>query len=216
MRPRNEITFLDTAASIAECLDIAEKTRSSRFPLCENGDLDRTPGVVHNKDLFAMRLKARSAADLLPVARKLIYIPETAKLPKLLRLLLERNLHMAIVVDEYGSTQGLVTLENILEELVGQIQDEFDQEKPLLTRTSELSWEAVGSLPLHEMAELIGEPLDHEGVTTVSGWVTQRLGGFPKPGDVVTVGDFEFRVEKMEGKRVGRLTVGKREGAVHA
>src|SRR6185369_1902557 len=134
MRPRQEISGLDTEASIAECLEVAEKTRYSRFPLCEKGDLDKTLGVVHIKDLYAMRLKARSGADLLPVARKLIYVPETARLEKLLQFFLDRKLHMAIIVDEYGGTIGMVTQENILEELVGQIQDEFDQEKPLLTK----------------------------------------------------------------------------------
>jgi CBS domain containing-hemolysin-like protein len=205
MRPRQEIVALSTAASIAECLDIAEKSRYSRFPLCDAGDLDKTLGVVHIKDLYAMRLKARSAAELRPVVRKLIYIPETAHLEKLLRLLLDRKLHLAIVVDEYGGTVGMVTLENILEELVGQIQDEFDQERPLLVRVNETTWEAAGSLPLHELAELIGRPLQEEGVTTVSGWVTQRLGGFPKPGDTLSVAGYQLRVEAMDGMRVAQL-----------
>src|SRR5207247_7100786 len=141
MRPRREIVALDTEATIAECLDLAEKTRYSRFPLSEGGDLDKTPGVVHIKDLYAMRIKARTGADLLSVGRKLIYVPETARLEKLLQLFLERKLHFAIVVDEYGGTVGMATLENILEELVGQIQDEFDQEKPLLVKTGERTWE---------------------------------------------------------------------------
>lgn len=212
MRPRQEIVALDTRATIAECLDVAEKTRYSRFPLCEGGDLDKTLGVVHVKDLYAMRIKARTGADLLPVARKLIYVPETARLEKLLQLLLERKLHLAIVVDEYGSTVGLITLENILEELVGQIQDEFDQEAPLCTRTSETTWEVAGALPLHELAELVGEPLHAEGVTTASGWITQRLGGFPKVGDVVRVGAFELRVEEMNGPRVARLRLARLSG----
>jgi CBS domain containing-hemolysin-like protein len=205
MRPRQEITALSTEASIAECLDVAEKTRFSRFPLCEGGDLDRTLGVVHFKDLFAMRLRARSGADLTASARKLIYVPETARLEKLLQLFLDRRLHFAIVVDEYGGTVGMVTLENILEELVGQIQDEFDQEKPLLVRTGVQSWELAGTMPLHELAELVQEPLQEEGITTVSGWVTHRLGGFPKPGDVLVLGAYELRVEEMEGMRVAQL-----------
>lgn len=213
MRPRQEIVGLDTEASLAECLDVAEKTRYSRFPLCEAGDLDRTLGVVHIKDLYAMRLKARSGADLLPAARKLIYVPETARLEKLLQLFLERKLHLAIVVDEYGGTLGMVTLENILEELVGQIQDEFDQEKPLLVRISDSTWEAAGGLPLHELRQLTGDPLRAEGITTVSGWVTHRLGGFPKAGDVLTVGAYELRVEEMEGMRVARLKLTKRAEA---
>src|SRR5947207_10611145 len=151
-----------------------------------------------------MRIKARTGADLLSVCRKLIYVPETARLERLLQLFLERKLHMAIVVDEFGGTTGMVTLENILEELVGQIQDEFDQEKPLLLRTSERTWDAAGALPLHELEELIGEPLRGEDITTASGWITHRLGGFPKVGDTVDVGPFELSVEELEGMRVAR------------
>jgi CBS domain containing-hemolysin-like protein len=213
MRPRQEISALSTDDSIAQCLEIADKTRYSRFPLADAGDLDRTLGVVHIKDLYGMRLKARSGAELAPVARKLVYVPETARLEKLLQLLLDRKLHMAIVVDEYGGTTGLVTLENVLEELVGQIQDEFDQEKPLLTRAGDNVWEAAGTLPLHELAEILGEPISDEGVTTASGWVTQRLGGFPKVGDTVTVGAHELRVEATDGMRVARLKVTKRAQA---
>ncbi|MFO1498924.1 MAG: hemolysin family protein [Verrucomicrobiota bacterium] len=207
MRPRQEITAFDTQATIAECLDLAEKTRYSRFPLCENGNLDKTLGAVHIKDLFALRLKARTAADLVPAAWKLIYVPDSAQLENLLRLFLDRKLHMAIVVDEYGGTIGLITLENILEELVGQIQDEFDQEKPLLQKTGDQTWQLAGSLPLHELAELVAEPIAADGITTANGWVTQRLGGFPKSGDVIAIGDYELRVEEMEGVRVSRLSL---------
>ena len=210
MRPRREIVAFDTEATIAECLEVAEKTRYSRFPLCESGDLDKTIGVVHIKDLYAARLKARSGADLRPACRKLIYVPETARLEKLLQLFLERRLHFAIVVDEYGGTVGMVTLENVLEELVGQIQDEFDQEKPLLLKKDERTWEVDGALPLHELAELIGEPLQEEGVTTTSGLVTLRLGGFPNEGDTLTLGPYELRVQTMDGTRVERLKLTRR------
>ncbi len=210
MRPRQEMILLDTTASIAECLDVAEKTRYSRFPLCEEGDPDKTLGVVHIKDLFAMRLKARSGADLLTVARKIIYVPESARLERLLQLFLERKLHFAIVVDEYGGTVGMVTLENIVEEVVGQIQDEFDQEKPLLVRISDNQWDVDGALPLRELAGLVGAEMQAEGVTTTSGWVTQRLGGFPKSGDVVSVGLHDLKVEEMEGRRVARLRLTRR------
>jgi len=210
MRPRQEIVAFDTDAGINECLDIAEKSRYSRFALCEGGDIDKTLGVVHIKDLYAMRIRARSARDLLPVAKKLIYAPETARLEKLLQLFLERKLHLAVVVDEYGGTVGMVTLENVLEELVGQIQDEFDQENPLLVRKGDLTWEVSGALPLHELDDIVGEPLHEEGVTTVSGLVTHRLGGFPKVGDVLTIGSCELRVEELDGTRVAKLKITKR------
>jgi CBS domain containing-hemolysin-like protein len=207
MRPRQEIVVLDTQASLAECIDIAEKTRFSRFPLCESGDLDRTLGVVHIKDLYAARFRAKTAADLGSVARRLIYVPETARLEKLLQLFLERKLHFAIVVDEFGGTVGMITIENVLEELVGQIQDEFDQEKPMIVKTGEQAWEILGTLPVHDFEELVGEPLAEEGVTTLSGWVTNRLGGFPKAGDTVRLGAYGMRVEEMDGLRVARLTL---------
>jgi len=205
MRPRQEIVFLDTDATVAECIDIAEKTRFSRFPICEGANLDKTLGVVHIKDIYAMRLKARTAADLLPAARKIIYAPETARLEKLLQLFLERKLHLGIIIDEFGGTRGLVTLENILEELVGQIQDEFDQEKPALVKTGENSWSLLGSLPLHDLSSVVGQSLEEEGISTTSGWVTHRLGGFPKVGDVLDLGNFRLRVEEVDGMRVASL-----------
>lgn len=210
MRPRQEIVSLDVSVPIAECLDVAEKSRYSRLLLCD-GDLDHTLGVVHIKDLFAKRHVAQTAADLAPVARKIIFVPETTRLEKLLQLFLERKLHFALVVDEFGGTVGLVTLENVLEELVGQIQDEFDQEKQLLIRTSERSWDLDGALPLHELSELVGEALQQEGITTVSGWVTYRRGGFPKAGDVLPCGAHQLQVEEMDGMRVSRLKLTRAE-----
>ncbi len=207
MRPRREIVFFDSTATIPACIDVAEKTRYSRFPIGEEGDLDRTLGVVHIKDLYACRFKARTAFDLLPAARKLIYVPPTARLEKVLQLFLDRRLHLAIVVDEYGGTVGMVTLENILEELVGQIQDEFDQEKPLLARVDDRTWLVDGSLPLHELAELMSAPIHDEGISTTSGWITHRLGGFPKVGDDLKVDRYKLRVEELDGLRVSRLRV---------
>ena len=212
MRPRKEIVALSTEDSMATCLDTAEKTRFSRFPMTEAGDLDRMLGVIHIKDLYAMRIKARTGADLGPAVRKLIYISEAAHLEKVLHILLERRMHMAIVVDEFGGTVGMVTLENILEEVVGPIQDEFDQEKPLAVRQDENTWELDGALPVHELAELAGITIAAEGASTTSGWVTHKLGGFPKDGDVVKLGAFELVVEQMDGPRVARLKLRRSAG----
>jgi CBS domain containing-hemolysin-like protein len=207
MRPRNEITFFDARSPICECLALAEKTRYSRFPICADGDLDKTLAIVHIKDLFALRDRAKTAADLLPAARPLLYIPETARLDGLLRRFLEYKSHFAVVVDEYGGTVGVVTLENTVESIVGQIQDEFDTEKSELVRLGENIWEAAGTLALHELEKIIGTVPHDENTTTASGWLTEKLGGFPKPGDIVEVGTFELRVEEMDGTRVGKLKV---------
>lgn len=207
MRPREEITLLDTTATLDECIDEAERTRFSRYPLCDEGDVDLALGVIHVKDLYTMRELGQTGRDLMHRVRPLIYVPETARLEKLLQLFLERKLHMALVVDEYGGTEGLVTLENILEELVGQIQDEFDQEKPLLVQLGPHTWEATGALPLHELEELVGEPVEAEDQTTVNGLIMQKFERFPKVGDEVQLGRWLLRVEVIEGRRVSRLKI---------
>lgn len=207
MRPRNEMTVFDTGATLAECLAIAEKTRYSRFPICDDGDPDKARGVVHIKDLYAARDRAKTAADLLPAARKLICVPETARLERLLQRFLERKSHFAFVVDEFGGTLGIVTLENVVEAIVGQIQDEFDVEAAQFVRQSDNVWEVSGTLALHDLENIVGTVPHDEGVATASGWITQRLGGFPKVGDTVTVGDYELRVKTMDGLRVERLKI---------
>jgi CBS domain containing-hemolysin-like protein len=210
MRPRQEIAALDTGAPLADCLAFIEKSRFSRFPICDGGDPDKMRGIIHIKDLYAQRDKARIAADLIPFAHKPIYVPETARLEKLLQRFLERKFHFAVVVDEFGGTLGIVTLENVLETLVGQIQDEFDQEKSEVTQISENVWETTGALPLPELEKIVGHLEHGDGIATASGLLTEKLGGFPKVGDTLAVGNYELRVEEMEGARVGRLKITKR------
>lgn len=210
MHPRRDIVGFNTEAPIADCLDLAERTRHSRFPLCVNGNLDDTKGVVHIKDLYAQRRISEKAGDLLPFARKLVYVPESARLERLLHIFLDRKLHFALVVNEFGDTVGMVTLENILEELVGQIQDEFDHEQPMFEQIGEDCWEVLGVMPLHELSELIGESCEEKGVTTVSGLITRRLGTFPRTGDKLAIGQFELYVEQtyrlqVEQARLTRL-----------
>jgi len=211
MRPRHEVVGLDTEATIAECLALAQRTRYSRFPLCEGGDLDKTLGVINSKDIVALRHEAKSGRDLAKSARKIIFVPETARLEKLLTIFLKRKLHFASVVDEYGGTVGLVTLENVLEELVGPIEDEFDQEEPLVRRMREDEWELNGSLPTRKLGDLAGERIEETAeICTVSGLITQRLGRFPRVGDAMTFGEWDLRVEEMAGTRVLRMKLTRR------
>jgi CBS domain containing-hemolysin-like protein len=205
MKPRRDIVLLNTSDSIADCLATAEQMRYSRYPLCEKGDLDQAIGILHTKDLFSARNRAKIAADLRPYARKIIYVPESAHLAKLLHRFLERKSHLALVIDEYGTTVGIVTLENILEELVGQIQDEFDHEKARVERVNENEWMLDGTLPLFEVAEIAQETIEAAGSSTISGWMTEQLGGFPKVGASVYQGNVELRVLELDGLRVSKL-----------
>lgn len=205
MRPRQDVVALSTDMSAAQCLETATNSRFSRFPLCVEGEVDRTIGVVHIKDIFRQREKMKTAADLVHHARPVIYVPPTARLEKLLELFIDRKLHMAMVVDEFGGTEGLVTLENVIEELVGQIQDEFDQEQPLIEQLEQEVWELNGDFPLHELEELIDEEFEEEEISTTSGLVTLRLGGFPKIGDEIQIGDYRLKVTELDGPTVEKL-----------
>jgi CBS domain containing-hemolysin-like protein len=211
MRPRHEIVVLDTEATIAECLELAQRTRYSRFPLCESGNLDKTLGVVHSKDIVALRHEAEFGHDLAVVARKIIFVPETARLEKILSTFLQRKLHFALVVDEYGGTVGLITLENVLEELVGPIEDEFDHEQPLIRQLADDSWELNGSLSAHKLAELVGQSVGTVGdVCTVSGLATQQFGRFPRLGDVLNMGEWDLHIQEVTGTRALRMKLKRR------
>ena len=210
MQPRTKMVGLDVNIDITECLRIAEETHFSRFPLCEDDDLDHTIGVVHIKDIYRLRNRAKRASDLVSISRKIIFVPETSRLEKILELFLQRKLHFAIVVDEFGGTLGMITLEDILEELVGEIQDEFDQEIPQLNQIDASNWEASGMLPTHELEELVGESALEEGISSISGLMTQRLGSFPAEGDKIILGEYNMEVMETDGPKVEKVRLSNR------
>ena len=210
MRPRNEIVHLDLDKSLEENLKLAYEEEYSRYPLCNESELEQTVGLIHFRDLCRLDPKHNTVEDLPKLKKELAYVPETARLEKLLEHFLKKKHHFALVVDEYGSIVGMVTLENILEELVGQIQDEFDQEEPLIKKIDDHSWELDGLTPLHELSEIIGRPLQEEGISTMSGWLTVKLGEFPKVGDQIETDGFKIEVIQLDGYKVAKLILRKR------
>lgn len=202
MRPRNEIAIIDTAMTALELFAFVEKSRYSRYPVCRDGDLEQTLGVIHIKEINAHRSHLNLGEDLQPFLKPIVYVPETARLDRLLKLLLDRQTHLAIVVSEYGDTQGVITLENILEEIVGQIQDESDQETPLFKLVASDTWQVHGALPLRTLSKLVGCAVVEQGVSTVGGLVIRKLGAFPKPGDLVTFPDYTIQVGKIHRLQV--------------
>ena len=136
MVPRPDLDYLLLNKSWTDNLDTIYRTGHTRYPLCET-DIDQVVGMVHIKDIFLRRTEIKSSADLLKIKREVLFVPESRPVEALQQDFQQRRLHMAVVVDEYGSTAGLVTLEDVLEELVGEIQDEFDAEPPKLELTAE-------------------------------------------------------------------------------
>jgi len=202
MTPRGEVVFLDLEKTFDENVKIALESRHTRFPLCR-GHLDNAAGLIHIKELMPMMLDPHP--DLMRIKRELIPVPEMMSLEKLLNLFLTKHAHLAIVVDEYGGTVGMVTLENVLEEIVGDIQDEFDTEKAEFRKINEDEFSVDGSLGLYELSDLAGLELESSDVSTIGGYVTHLLGHLPKQGEQVRIENYRVTISQTDGRRVGQL-----------
>src|SRR4051812_19773666 len=197
--PRKDVVFLNTEDTFDENLKRAIDSRHTRLPLCE-GHLDNFVGLVHVKDL--MTLLRSEKPDLQQIRRELHPVPEMMPLEKLLSFFLAKHAHIAVVVDEFGGTVGIVTMDNVLEELVGEIQDEFDAEKPEFRKVNNDEFVVEGSLGLYEMRDHAGLELESEDVSTIGGYITNLLGHLPKPGEHVRIEDYRATVTQADGKRV--------------
>jgi CBS domain containing-hemolysin-like protein len=208
MTPRGDVVYLDIEQSFDENVEKALASRHTRFPLCR-GHLDNALGLIHIKELVPLMRDPHP--DLMRIKRELIPVPEMMSLEKLLNLFLVRHAHLAIVVDEYGGTVGMVTMENILEELVGDIQDEFDAERAEFRRINENEFAVDGRLGLYELTDLAGLELENADVSTIGGYVTHLLGHLPKQGEQVRIEDYLITVTQTNGRSVGQLLFQKRE-----
>ncbi|MGH7936916.1 MAG: hemolysin family protein, partial [Chthoniobacterales bacterium] len=209
MTPRGDVVYLDIEQSFDENVEKALASRHTRFPLCR-AHLDNALGLIHIKELVPLMRDPHP--DLMKIKRELIPVPEMMSLEKLLSLFLVRHAHLAIVVDEYGGTVGMVTMENILEELVGDIQDEFDTERAEFRRVNEHEFVVDGTLGLYELSDLAGLELENSDVSTIGGYVTHLLGHLPKQGEQVRIEDYLITVTQTDGRRVGQLHFEKRSG----
>ncbi len=202
MTPRGDVVYLDLEDDFETNLKKALASGHTRFPLVR-GHLDNTVGLVHVKDLLPMMRDPHP--DLLRIKRELIPVPEMMPLEKLLSLFLSKHAHLAIVVDEFGGTVGMVTLENVLEELVGDIQDEFDADKEEFRKLSESEFTVDGALGLYELNDLTGLELESPDVSTVGGYVTHLLGHLPKQGEQVKIDNYLVTVSQTDARRIRQL-----------
>jgi CBS domain containing-hemolysin-like protein len=202
MTPRGQIVFLNIEESFEDNVKKALASRHTRFPLCR-GHLDNTIGLIHIKELVPLMRDPNP--DLLRIKRELMPVPEMMSLEKLLSLFLSKHAHLAIVVDEFGGTVGMVTLENVLEELVGDIQDEFDTEKEEFREINENEFTVDGALALYELRDLAGIELASADVSTIGGYVTHLLGHLPKQGEQVQIGNYLVTISQSDGRSVQQL-----------
>jgi CBS domain containing-hemolysin-like protein len=180
----------------------------TRYPLCER-NLDNVLGMIHLKDLFRIKEERGSGARLLNIKREMLFVPETMPLERILNTFLTKRVLMAITVDEYGGTAGLVTLENVLEELVGDIRDEFDNESLPVQKISDNEFLVDGAMSLHDFAQMFNFVPESRDIVTVSGYVIHLLGHVPDKGATLRIGQWSGVMEMVDARKVRTLRLKK-------
>jgi putative hemolysin len=209
MVPRIDVVALDVATPMVDALDVIMEAGHSRIPVFEE-TIDNVVGVLYAKDLLPYLREGRVDVPLKNILRTAYFIPETKKASDLLPDLQQRRVHMAIVVDEYGGMAGLVTIEDLLEEIVGEIQDEYDTEEPFFEFVSEDEYVFDARVDLDDLNRLMNAALPTEDSDTLGGFIYTELGKVPVVGDHVAFQDLDFTVESVAGRRIQKVRVERR------
>jgi CBS domain containing-hemolysin-like protein len=205
MTPRVRMLTLQREQSAAEVVKLARRSGFSRFPVVEQ-DADDIVGVVHLKSVLGVPRERRAEVPVAALMVEALRVPETVRLDPLLLTLRQRGLQLAVVVDEYGGTAGVVTLEDVVEELVGEVSDEHDRNRLGVVRRRDGTYSVPGLMRPDEVREAVELPIpDGPEYETVGGFVMARLGRVPRAGDEVEIAGVMLRVERMDGRRVDRV-----------
>ena len=204
MLPRPDMICADQNSSLEQIREIVKKSGHSRIPVYKD-NIDNITGIIHVKDLFLKEAQGEKITNLSQLARKAYFIPETKKIDELLREFKRDKNHMAIVVDEYGGTAGLVTLEDILEEIVGEIQDEYDMEVPPIQKLNDRTYRVDANVSIENLNEELGTKIAQEGFETVGGFIYDLVGSVPEQGKVL-----EYKSAHVELKIVMEKVIGQR------
>ncbi|MCF4115057.1 MULTISPECIES: hemolysin family protein [Dethiosulfovibrio] len=201
MVPRIDMDVVDSDITIEELVPHLEEHGHSRIPIYEDS-LDDIIGILYVKDLIGLLYSGKTGVKLASLKRDALFVPETMKVPDLFNIMKSRRIHMAVVVDEYGGTAGIITLEDLLEEIVGEIQDEYDHELPAIEEVEEGVYQVQGNMDLEDLSDFLGYPFESEDVESVGGLITDLSGDFPSTGSSVTYGPWEFTVLSLADHRV--------------
>ena len=208
MVPRPDMIVIRSDATLDEALGTIIEGGYSRVPIYE-GDTDNIIGVLYAKDLLKRIHERKGDSKVAGLGRAPLFVPEQKKVAELLREMQEQHVHMAIVVDEYGGTAGLVTIEDLIEEIVGEIVDEYDQEEPLVEPVDEHRIRVDAKMPIDEVNELLEVDLPHDEWDTVGGLVFGLTGRVPQVGESVRLDSLEFTTERVTGRRVQKVLITK-------
>jgi putative hemolysin len=203
MVPRTEVVGIEVGANFADVVKMAAKSRHSRFPVYD-GDLDRVVGIIHSKEMLNY-LDCPEKFSLTELARPPYFVPEAKPIEALMQAFRRKHLHLAVVVDEYGGVEGICTLEDIVEEIVGEIQDEFDEDEILVTALSSDHYLIDGSATLRYINRRFNLKLSEEHVNTLAGFLLHSMGSIPEVGDVCVADDVRFTVRLVEDRRIEQI-----------
>ncbi len=206
MVPRADMVTVDAGATVADALGVVIEEGFSRVPVVGDG-IDDIVGIVYLKDLVRTYRRGRGDEPVSRSLRRAHFVPETKKVDDMLREMQAGKFHMALAVDEYGGTAGLVTLEDLLEELVGEINDEFDLEDPDVVSLGGGAMRVLGRMSIAELSDQLGTDLPDDDWDTVGGLIFNSLGHVPTVGEEIDVCGFRFRVDRMQGRRIMRVRI---------
>lgn len=209
MVPRIDVVGMDHTTSVSEAINIVRSSHFSKFPVYK-GDIDSIEGILYAKDLLPHLNGSDDATEILSLCRKPQFVPESKQIDDLLRDFQKGKETIAIVVDEFGGTSGLVTLEDIVEEVVGEIRDEFDREAPLVVPSGEHRWLVNAKIPINDLQASIPIVFPEEReYDTLGGFLLAHFGDIPSPGDAVDVFDYRFEVETISENRIINVVITK-------
>ena len=203
MIPRTDMICLDLEDSLEESIKTAMEEKLTRYPICDGGK-DEIIGFLHIKD-FLQTLYRKEEPDLRKLARRALVVPEVMAVSRLLQTMQQERSQLAIVVDEYGGTAGMVTIEDVVEEIVGDIQDEFDADRPLVEKKGACLYSVDAKMLLEELEDILEVAIDEEDIDSVGGWLSAHVENPPRVGQKAAFGSAEFFVEETEGVRVTRV-----------
>ncbi|MBN1465023.1 HlyC/CorC family transporter [candidate division KSB1 bacterium] len=202
MIPRTDVVCVADDISLPELIEVIKTKGHTRIPVYLE-TIDQIQGIINAKDLLSLDPQRIEKVELLKLARPPIYVPESKKIDDLLRLFQKERQHLAVVVDEYGGTSGIVTLEDIIEEIVGEIRDEYDKETSLHRKIDEKTFLVNAKIDIESLNELMNIKLpESDEYETLGGFVLQQIGSLPKEGESIRFEDYVLKMEKMEKNRI--------------
>lgn len=207
MIPRPQIVFIDAEQSLDSCLDVIIESAHSRFPVIRDGK-DTIEGILLAKDLLKFLRSDSEAFEMEGILRPAVIVPESKRVDRMLKEFRSERFHMAIVVDEFGAVSGLVTIEDILEQIVGDIEDEFDEDEiEPIRQLSQHTYAVLALTNIEKFNELFAVEFNDEEVDTVGGLVMQAFGHLPKRGEEIELGGMVFKVTSADSRRLIQLRV---------